>query len=144
MSALSASLVRVYLNSLNKRSFGSNTVDTFLSFHDFFFYICNSFEKFVFYSMLNLCLSHTDFMFIFLYHKNNWLGFFFFLDTPCISPSQNKLLLFSCYLAVPGSSYLPVLWQFLSSPISPFMQISHLHKGIPMAVNSSSFALPVL
>ena len=60
-------------------------------------------------------------------------------------PSQNELLLFSCYLAVPGSSYLPFLWQFFSNPISPLMQISHLHKGIPkLAVNSSSLASPVL
>ena len=35
-------------------------------------------------------------------------------------PSQNEMLLFSRYLAVPDSIYLPVLWQFLSSPISPF------------------------
>ena len=44
-----------------------------------------------------------------------------------------------CYLAVPDSSYLLVLWQFRSSPNSPFIQISdHLHKGIPMAVKDSS------
>ena len=60
------------------------------------------------------------------------------------TPSQNELLLFSCYLGVPDSSYLPVLWQFLSSPVFLFMQINHLHKGIPMAVNSSFLALPVL
>ena len=35
-----------------------------------------------------------------------------------VYPSQNELLLFSCYLAVPGSSYLPVLWQFLSSSLA--------------------------
>ena len=45
-----------------------------------------------------------------------------------------------------NSSYLAGFWQFLSSPISLFMLhvISHLHKGIPMAVNSSSLAFSVL
>ena len=45
--------------------------------------------------------------------------------------------------AVPDSSYLQVLRQFLSSQNYPFMQISHLHKGIPMAVNGRSLAFPV-
>ena len=54
--------------------------------------------------------------------------------TIAVEGSQVKMN--CCYLA--DSSYLSVLWQFLSSPISPFMQIHHLHKGIPMAVNSIS------
>ena len=59
-------------------------------------------------------------------------------------PSQNELLLFSSSRQQLFTSSLAVLQQFLSSPISPFMQISHLHKDIPMAVNSSSLAFPVL
>ena len=57
-----------------------------------------------------------------------WRFFFYYY------PRQNELLLFNSYLTVPDSRYLPVLWQFRSSPNSPFLQISHFHKGIPMAV----------
>ena len=48
---------------------------------------------------------------------------YLYIESSRQCPSQNELLLFSCYLAVPNSSYLSVLWQFLSSPISPFMQL---------------------
>ena len=55
-------------------------------------------------------------------------------------PTQVKMN--CCYLAVIKQFQTAVIC--FGSAISRFMQINHLHKGIPMAVNSSSLAFPVL